>query len=132
MAESQIAGSGLFMGEHVLPVQLIIEYTGERISPELAATRSDIQYQMTVGNVVVDGRNGGIAKFANHSCCANAEYMVMRLRGSDEVDVAFIYPKKKMKMGDEIVVDYGWTATDGGVTVVCECGMPNCIGTIGN
>jgi SET domain-containing protein len=54
---------------------------------------------------VIDARNlGGMARFANHSCCPNC--LVERWEVAGETCCA-LFAKQKISAGDEITIDYG-------------------------
>lgn len=97
------AGLGLFAEEDIPRGQLIVEYTGERISSDEADRRGGL-YLFTVNkDLVVDGKERkNISRYINHSCRPNAEAEI-----DDEEDRIYIRARKKIKKDEEIAYDYG-------------------------
>jgi SET domain-containing protein len=97
------AGLGLFAGEDIKKGQLIIEYTGERIS-EAEANRRGGRYLFTVTDeLVIDGKErSNTARYINHACKPNAE-----AEHDEAEDRIFIRAKKKIPAGAEITYHYG-------------------------
>jgi SET domain-containing protein len=91
------AGLGLFATQTLKRGDLIIEYTGERIT-EAEANRFTLNTAWTI-----DGKGReNIARYINHSCSPNAEAEL------DEEELrVHIYAKKKILPGEEIFYDYG-------------------------
>ena len=97
------AGLGLFAGEDIPREQVIIEYTGERISSDEADARGGLYLFTLDEDVVIDGKGReNTARYINHSCKPNAEAEI------DEDDNAvYIRAVKKINEGEEITYDYG-------------------------
>lgn len=97
------AGLGLFAEEDIPKEQLIIEYTGERITEDEANERGG-QYLFSVtDNLTIDGTGReNTARYINHSCHPNAE-----AEHDEDEDRIFIRACKKIKAGEEITYDYG-------------------------
>ncbi len=97
------AGLGLFAGEDIKKDQLIIEYTGDRISAEEADKRGG-RYLFTVTeDLVIDGKGrANTARYINHSHAPNAE-------AEHEVteDRIYVRAADDINMGEEITMDYG-------------------------
>lgn len=97
------AGLGLFAGEDIQKDQLIIEYTGERISAKEADKRGGRYLFSVSDDLVIDGTDRKhTARYMNHSCDPNAE-------AEHEVteDRIYVRARKKIKKGEEITFDYG-------------------------
>ena len=112
-------GLGLFAGEELKKGDFIIEYTGEHISHEEADKRGGM-YLFTINDdVVIDGKTReNTARYINHSCGANAE-----AESDDEDEKIRIYAKKKILVGEEITIDYGfehWENYIGKDNCLCE------------
>lgn len=97
------AGLGLFADEDIKKGQLIIEYTGDRITADEADERGG-RYLFTVNeNLVIDGSaRENTARYINHSCNPNTE-------AEHEITEDRIYMRaaKTIEAGEEITIDYG-------------------------
>lgn len=99
------AGLGLFAAEPIAKDQLIIEYTGERIT-EAEANRRGGKYLFEVtDNLTIDGKGReNTARYINHACKPNAE-----AEHDEEEDRIYIRAKRNIKPGEEITYHYGKT-----------------------
>lgn len=97
------AGLGLFAGTSFTKGELVIEYTGERIS-EAEANRRGGKYLFELNDDwTIDGKGrDNLARYINHSCRPNCEPELHE----DETRV-FIYAKKNIAPGEELTYDYG-------------------------
>ncbi|MFT5849942.1 MAG: SET domain-containing protein [Patiriisocius sp.] len=97
------AGLGLFLGETVQKGQLIIEYTGARITPEEADIRGGRYLFEVTSTLTIDGKGReNIARYINHGCKPNAE-----AEQDEAEDRIYIRAKKKIVAGEEVTYDYG-------------------------
>lgn len=98
-----VCGLGLFAEEDITRGQLIIEYTGERISDK-EATRRGGQYLFGVtDDLYIDGKGREhTARYINHACKPNAE-----AEHDEEDDRIYIRAKRKINAGEEITYHYG-------------------------
>lgn len=97
------AGLGLFAQEDIQAGQLIIEYTGERISDEEADRRGGQYLFIVTDTLVIDGTGRqNLARYINHACRPNAE-----AEHEEETDRIYIRAKKNIKSGEEITYHYG-------------------------
>jgi SET domain-containing protein len=135
---STIQGRGVFATRDFKRGDRIVEYVGERISHEEASRRYDDEavdrhhtFLFTVDDeVCVDGASAGNeARYINHSCAPNAYAQIDRKR-------IFIYAKRTIRAGDEILYDYAYTV-DPTYTLddlrriyPCGCGAATCRGTL--
>src|ERR1700690_4182036 len=122
---SAIHAAGCYTTTPIRKGQRVAEYTGRRISKDLADARyeeSPITYLFGLGDgsMVIDGH--GMAMFINHSCNPNCE--------TSEVDGrVWITAIKNIAAGEEITYDY--CLYDGGDDeAVCNCGAKRCRGTM--
>lgn len=133
---SRIHGMGVFATRPIRKGTRIVEYLGERVSPEEA----DARYPEGVdpGHVVVfavdehtaidAGRGGNEARFINHSCDPNCESVIEDRR-------VFIEAIRRIQEGEELSYDY-MLQHDGRRTraveqeYACRCMSPNCRGTM--
>ncbi len=137
--ESEIQGKGVFAKTRIRKGRCIIEYTGERITPDEETRRYDDEamerHHTFLFHVdeetTIDGAVGGSdARFINHSCDPNCEAV-------DDEGRIYIYAMKTIHGGDELLYDYNFELDeddDEEITkrYVCHCGSPNCRGTILN
>jgi uncharacterized protein len=97
------AGLGLFALEPIRPGQLVIEYTGERISDEEANRRGGQYLFIVTDQLVIDGKGRqNVARYINHACRPNAE-----AEHDEDEDRIYIRAKKTIKPGEEITYHYG-------------------------
>lgn len=135
---SEIAGRGAFALQVIPARTRLIEYTGERVSHQVADARYD--EEESKGNthtvlfalddkIVIDaGVGGNDARFFNHSCDPNCTSRIVRRRVYLET-LREIYP------GEELVYDYeipreGESDETALAKYPCYCGAPNCRGTL--
>src|SRR5689334_19478995 len=136
--ESAIAGKGAFALEPIPAWTRLIEYTGERVSHEVADAR--YAEDEAAGNthtvlfsvddkIVIDaGVNGNDARFFNHSCAPNCQSRIIRKR-------VYLETIKDIKPGEELTYDYeipneGESPEVALLKYPCHCGAPNCRGTL--
>ncbi len=97
------AGLGLFTTTDIKKDELIIEYTGERISDEEANKRGGQYLFIVTDSLVIDGKGReNKARYINHSCRPNAE-----AEHDEAEDRIFIRARKQIKSGEEITYHYG-------------------------
>ncbi|RME90136.1 MAG: SET domain-containing protein-lysine N-methyltransferase, partial [Candidatus Hydrogenedentota bacterium] len=113
------------------------EYIGEKISHEESERRSELQEKKAKktgeGSVYIFNLNSkwdldgnipeNLAKYINHSCSPNAEAIM-----TSDYRI-YIVAKKKIKKGEEITFDYGFSI-DNYQKHPCHCGSKNCVGYI--
>ena len=132
---SKIHGRGVFARRPIRKGTRVIEYTGPIISTKEAdkigeKTENGHSHTMlfTVDeNRVINGNEGGDARYINHSCSPNCEAI-------QDGDRIFIESLRSIKKGEEITYDY-YLQVEGKITdkvkkeYACFCGSPNCRGT---
>jgi uncharacterized protein len=129
-----VHGRGVFAIRPIRKGKRIIEYTGRRIP--WASVPEDLEDQRTYyfgldnGEEVIDPAIGGNeARWINHSCNPNCEAI------EDSRGRVFIYALRNIRPGEELSYDYQ-LVVDGPHTreieaeSKCECGSPNCRGTM--
>jgi SET domain-containing protein len=122
---SAIHAAGCYTTTPIRKGARVVEYTGRRISKELADQRyeqSPVTYLFGLGDgsMVIDGH--GIAMFINHSCASNCETSEVRGR-------VWIRAIKNIPAGAEITYDY--CLYDGGDDeAICNCGAKKCRGSM--
>jgi uncharacterized protein len=101
-------GLGLFSTTPIKKGDLVIEYTGEKITADEANSRGG-QYLFEINDSwTVDGRGReNTARYINHSCRPNCEPRI------DEAEEhIYIYAKRTIRAGEELTYNYGkdfWT-----------------------
>jgi SET domain-containing protein len=134
---SPIAGMGGFATAPIHKGDRIVEYLGERISPEEADRRYDddnsphpLVLLFTVNKkIVIDAAVGGNeARFINHSCDPNCEAVIEGKR-------VFIEATRDIRPGEELTYDYMLTRegkfdAETEARYACRCGSKNCRGTM--
>jgi len=97
------SGLGLFAGKDFKKGDLVIEYTGEKIT-EAEANRRGGKYLFELNDEwTIDGKGReNKARYINHSCKPNC-YPEL----DDAEEHIFIYAKRAIKTGEEITYNYG-------------------------
>ncbi len=136
MRGSPIHGKGVFALRPIATGDVILEYRGERITSDEAATRYENSrgYPFTFlfevdDDTVIDAEVGGnSARFINHACSPNCEAV-------DDDGRIFIQARRQIAPGQELTYDYR-LEVDEPVTprlrslFACNCGGPRCRGTL--
>ena len=137
LRRSRIQGRGAFATRRIRKGTRIIEYTGEIITDEEADRRYDDEkmdrhhtflFAVDVNHVIDGARRGNYSRFINHSCDPNCEAVI-------EDNRVYIDALRTIEPGEELLYDYQYERD--GVPkdswerlYACECGAPNCRGTI--
>lgn len=142
---SPIQGEGAFATRAIAAGTRLIEYAGERLTPEESERRyPDVagerhhtylfafDYEAPDGtwvDVVVDASVGGnAARFLNHSCAPNCDVVVDDGR-------LWIETIRAVAPGDELTYDYAFVLEERHTPAAkrrypCHCGAATCRGTI--
>ncbi|MEO8836997.1 MAG: SET domain-containing protein-lysine N-methyltransferase [Caldimonas sp.] len=134
--KSGIHGKGVFAIAPIAEGEQIIEYTGSVITWKQAQKRAphdpDDPNHTFFFHIddkhVIDGVDGGAAKWINHACGPNCE--------ADEDDGrVFIKALRDIEPGEELNYDYGLILEGKHTKKVkkefaCRCGTPQCRGTM--
>jgi hypothetical protein len=134
---SRIHGYGVFAAKPIRKGSRILEYTGERITPDEASRRYDdeasdlahvVLFTVDEKTVIDGGAGGGEARFVNHSCDPNCEAVARDGR-------IFIEALRAIAPGEELTYDYRLELPGRHTRAVkarypCLCGSPNCRGTL--
>ena len=137
LRSSPIHGQGVFALRRIRKGRRLIEYLGERITPEAADLRYDDDamdsphtFLFTVdAQTIIDAAVGGNeARFINHSCNPNCEAV-------DDGGRIFIETIRNIRPGEELSYDYhlerdGRWRKEWAARYACRCGAPNCRGTL--
>ena len=97
------SGLGLFTKQDIKKGDLVIEYTGEKIT-EAEANRRGGRYLFELNdNWTIDGKGReNKARYLNHSCKPNC-YPEL----DEKEEHIFIYAKRNIKAGEELTYNYG-------------------------
>lgn len=109
-------GLGLFATKRIPKGKKIVEYTGPQV-PNDIVEKSNGKYFFGVNKKwSIDGSSrDNLARYANHSCAPNAEAIITKNR-------VWIYSRKIIRPGDEIVYDYGKEYFEGIIKDIgCKC-----------
>lgn len=124
--ESPIHRYGVQTLIEIKPNTTFIEYTGDRISKAEKERRdqmmrsnkeSEFYFFQINKDLFIDGKNGNLSKYINHSCNANCKATVKNKR-------VFYCSIKNIKPYEECTVDYGSSFFNDGTQ--CNCGSLNC------
>jgi SET domain-containing protein len=134
---SPIQGQGGYATRAIPAGTRIVEYAGERLTPEQAEARyPDVEgerhhtYLFAIDDtVVVDAAvNGNDARFLNHSCAPNCDAVI------DDGRI-WIDAIQDIEVGEELVYDYAYLLEERHTPAAkkrfpCFCGAITCRGTI--
>jgi SET domain-containing protein len=134
---SRVHGHGVFARRRIRKGTHIIEYLGERVSPELADARyagkhlldgHTFLFTVDAKTVIDAGVNGNEARFVNHGCDPNCQTVQIGKR-------VFIEALRTVRPGEELAYDYRIQrdADDpANIDAVfrCHCGARNCRGSM--
>ncbi|HEX7639690.1 MAG TPA: SET domain-containing protein-lysine N-methyltransferase, partial [Burkholderiaceae bacterium] len=130
---SGVHGKGVFAVRDIEAGEVLIEYTGERITWAEALDRHphdplqpDHTFYFHIDeSCVIDANVGGnAARWINHACSPNCE--------ADEVDGRiFIQALRDIEAGEELFYDYGLVIDERYTPALkkrfeCRCGTPGC------
>ena len=134
---SGVHGKGVFAVQPIAAGEVLIEYTGERISWPEALRRHPhdpkdpnhtFYFHIDDGRVIDAKVGGNASRWINHACEPNCE--------SDETDGrVFIKALRRLKAGEELFYDYRLTIDERYTPSLkkqyaCRCGSPRCRGTM--
>lgn len=126
-------GRGLFAQKPIAVGEYILEYLGERISPEEAASRLSVSndnpfhtffFGLSDGRLIDGAAKGNSARWINHSCEPNCE--------AEEGDGrVFIRALRDLLPDEELFIDYGLTLESRQTAArrreyACMCGTKSC------
>jgi SET domain-containing protein len=121
---SPIHAVGVYTTTPIRKGTRVVEYDGERITPEEADRRYDgasrtYLYGLDDGKTVIDGE--GLGAYLNHSCDPNCEVDEIKRR-------VWIFALRDIAAGEELVWDYN--LYDDEDPAPCHCGSRKCRGTM--
>uniref|UniRef100_A0A060TD66 ARAD1D04708p n=1 Tax=Blastobotrys adeninivorans TaxID=409370 RepID=A0A060TD66_BLAAD len=131
-------GYGLRAVRSYAPGELIIEYTGDVISPDEVQNRLKTQYaksknyyflSLENGYVIDSGIRGSAARFVNHSCAPNCEMQKWYVK--DVPRIGLFAGPNPIPAGTELTYDYNFDWFPGATQQICHCSSENCRGVIG-
>jgi SET domain-containing protein len=121
---SPIHSVGVYTSSSIRKGERVVEYDGERITPEEADRRYEgvsrtYLYGLEDGKTVIDGH--GLGAYLNHSCNPNCE--VDEIKGR-----VWIFAIREIGAGEELLWDYNLYDDDD--PAPCHCCSPKCRGTM--
>ncbi|XP_953444.1 uncharacterized protein TA09850 [Theileria annulata] len=137
-------GVGTVATEDINEGELVCEYVGEVISQAdfqrclASASFAEIDdgnqshwYVMKIQrDTYIDSTHlGNVARFINHSCDPNCASVPINVRGTYRMGV---FAQRKIKQGEEVTYNYGFTSKGVGGGFRCRCRAKNCRGIIGS
>ena len=134
---SPIHGRGVYALRPLRKGKRLIEYVGERITPEEADRRYDddalenphtFLFTVDTRTVIDAAVDGNETRFINHACDPNCEAV-------DEDGRIFIEVIRRIRAGEELTYDYhlerdGHWRPEWAERYACRCGAANCRGTL--
>jgi SET domain-containing protein len=135
---SRIAGAGAFALQPIPAGTRLIEYTGERVSHEVADARYEdeeakgnthtVLFTVDDRTVIDAGVGGNEARYFNHSCAPNCESYISRRR-------VYLRTVQDIRPGEELTYDYeipneGEDEETARRKWPCHCGATSCRGTL--
>jgi uncharacterized protein len=139
---SRIQGKGAFATRAIRKGERIVEYRGERITPDEADERYPLDederhhtFLFTVDDdTIIDAMHrGNSAKYINHSCAPNCEAIIEE--SDDDIDRVWVYALRTIRPGEELTYDYHFILEEphspaNKALYPCRCGTAACRGTI--
>jgi SET domain-containing protein len=134
---SGVHGRGVYATAPIAAGEIIIEYSGERISWDEAMDRHPhdpaqpnhtFYFSLDDGNVIDGNVQGNSSRWINHACDPNCE--------TDEIDGrVFVKALRDLFPGEELFYDYGLVIDERYTPKLkkefaCHCGSPICRGTM--
>nr|CAD1831618.1 unnamed protein product [Ananas comosus var. bracteatus] len=134
--KSRIHGFGVFAKLAHKAGDMVIEYIGELVRPQIADIREKCIYNSLVGagtymfriddeRVIDATRAGSIAHLINHSCEPNCYSRVITVNGDEHI---IIFAKRDINQWEELTYDYRFFSLDEELS--CYCGFPKCRGVV--
>jgi SET domain-containing protein len=109
-------GLGLFATRRIPKGKKIVEYIGPRVPNEIVDQSNGKYFFGVTKKWSIDGSSrDNVARYVNHSCAPNAEAIISKNR-------VWIWSRKTIKPGEEIVYDYGKEYFEGIIKDIgCKC-----------
>ena len=137
ISKSPIQGLGAFATHRIPKGTRLIEYAGERLTPDQTDARYPDDesgrhhtYLFAIDDdVVIDAAvDGNDARFINHSCDPNCDAVIEDRR-------IWIETIRDVEPGEELAYDYAYMLEERHTPAAkrrfpCHCGSPQCRGTI--
>lgn len=135
--KSGIHGLGLYTSQFIGRGAMVVEYVGEIVGLRVADKREaeyqsgkKLQYKSACyffkidKEYIIDAtRQGGIARFVNHSCQPNCVAEIISVRNEKKV---VFFAERDIYPGEEITYDYHFNHEDEGKKIPCYCNSKNC------
>ncbi|XP_058203339.1 uncharacterized protein LOC131317750 isoform X2 [Rhododendron vialii] len=135
--KSGIHALGLYTSQFISRGAMVVEYVGEIVGLRVADKRESeyqsgrkLQYKSACyffridkEHIIDATRQGGIARFVNHSCLPNCVAKVISVRNGKKV---VFFAERDIYPGEEITYDYHFNHEDEGEKIPCFCNSKNC------
>jgi len=115
-------GRGVFAGKDFSGQEEVLEFLGNIVD---VGALADLTHALQIGSREFLTASGDIDDYVNHSCSPNCG---IRSAGKRVI----LFALKDIAKNDEITFDYSTTQTGGYWSMQCQCGVPQCRGTIGD
>lgn len=139
LGPSKLHGQGVFARRNIPAGTEILEYTGERITPEEADEKAGVHsddpfhtffFALSSGEVIDGNDNGNDARWINHHCEPNCE-----AQENETGDRVFVVALRDIQGGEELFFDYGLVIDEPFTEALqeqyrCLCGSSQCRGTM--
>ncbi|KAF2759287.1 hypothetical protein EJ05DRAFT_340819 [Pseudovirgaria hyperparasitica] len=133
---SAIHNWGLYAEENIAQTDMIIEYVGEKVRQRVADLReakytiqgvgSSYLFRIDEDTIIDATKQGGIARFINHSCSPNCTAKIIRVDGEKRI---VIYALRDIAKNEELTYDYKFERELGSDDrIPCLCGSVGCKG----
>jgi SET domain-containing protein len=141
---SSIHGKGVFAAAAIPAEEILIEYSGKRITSQQAErlhgnnSETGHTFLFSVNDkFLIDGNTGGnSSRWFNHSCAPNCQAQVhVNIDGDERRDKVLIESLRPIRAGEELTYDYGLDLPPPHSKRLkkiweCRCGAKNCTGTL--
>ncbi len=137
--QSTLHGNGVFAATDIPAGTHILQYGGQRITPEQADAMFPVNpddpfhtffFALSCGKVIDGGKRGNDARWINHSCAPNCEAQESATGKS-----VYIIALRDIPAGEELFYDYGLVIDERITRTLrdqykCLCGAAQCRGTM--